>query len=1024
MMSSFLHRRARALLTVALVAAGFACPLHAQYFGQNKVHYRDMNFSVLKTEHFDIYFYARERAGIDMAARMAERWYARLSALLEHELRGRQPLIIYASAVDFQQTNVIPGDLGEGTGGVTEPLRRRIVLPIAASLSDTDHVIGHELVHAFQFDMTSSSSQYGPTNGAERLPLWFIEGMAEYLSLGPVDPNTTMWLRDAVRQNDLPSIKDLDNPKYFPYRWGQAFWAYVGGRFGDRAVRQMLLVGGASGDTDTAIQRVLGMSKKELSQAWQNAIRDSAEQVFASTVPPREEGHLVVAGSQNAGELYVGPALSPDGSKVALLSSRNLLSIDLYVLDTATGRTLRKLTSTATDAHFSSIQFIDSAGGWDHAGRRIAIAAVADGRPSLAIFDVDSGDKTKEVSLPDLDQIANPTWAPDDHAICFAALSHGVTDLYVYDLTASRLVRLTNDAFTDLQPSWSPDGRRIVFATDRFSTNLDALAPGPYRLGIIDAVGGRVDEVRTFGEGDSINPQWNADATAIYFISNRTGIPNVYRVPASGGGAVQLTNVGTGVSGITASSPALSVASQSGVAGFSVYEKSGYAIYTIDPDRRGTPPEAPIAAAAVLPPVNRGSSAVVAALANKTRGLPADQTFPTQPYRATLSLEGLGQPTLGVGVDRFGPAVGGGISAYFSDMLANHMLATALSVNSAIGGNLSWKDIGAQAAYVSQANRWQWGVLGGQVPYLSAGFGAAVGTTTAGEPVEIDQTTVFRQTERTATLFTAYPFSRARRFELQAGATQISFDQTTETSVSSLITGQLLSDNVQSSRVADPVTLATASAAMVWDTTSFGATSPVAGQRYRLEVAPAFGTINFTNVLADYRRYFMPLPFFTFAGRILHDGRYGNGAEDARLFPMYLGYPGLVRGYDVTTFDASDCVATATSDCPVLDRLVGSRMLIGNFEFRFPLLRPFTGVSQNMYGPLPIELAVFGDAGFAWNRGERPSILGGDRKGVSSAGVALRVNVFGMLVTQFDFVRPFQRPGRGWVFEFNLGPGF
>jgi outer membrane protein assembly factor BamA len=131
-----------------------------------------------------------------------------------------------------------------------------------------------------------------------------------------------------------------------------------------------------------------------------------------------------------------------------------------------------------------------------------------------------------------------------------------------------------------------------------------------------------------------------------------------------------------------------------------------------------------------------------------------------------------------------------------------------------------------------------------------------------------------------------------------------------------------------------------------------------------------------------------------------------------------------VRGYDVTTFDASDCVATATSDCPVLDRLVGSRMLIGNFEFRFPLLRPFTGVSQNMYGPLPIELAVFGDAGFAWNRGERPSILGGDRKGVSSAGVALRVNVFGMLVTQFDFVRPFQRPGRGWVFEFNLGPGF
>src|SRR5205085_1991624 len=79
-------------------------------------------------------------------------------------------------------------------------------------------------------------------NGAERLPLWFIEGMAEYLSLGPVDPNTAMWLRDAARENKLPSIDDLDNPKYFPYRWGQAFWAYVGGKWGDEVIPQMLRI--------------------------------------------------------------------------------------------------------------------------------------------------------------------------------------------------------------------------------------------------------------------------------------------------------------------------------------------------------------------------------------------------------------------------------------------------------------------------------------------------------------------------------------------------------------------------------------------------------------------------------------------------------------------------------------------------------------------------------------------------------------------------------------------------------------
>src|SRR5262249_60260586 len=109
---------------------------------------------------------------------------------------------------------------------------------------------GRVLARAFEFDMTRTPDAPPGQTGAERLPLWFIEGMAEYLSLGPVDPNTAMWLRDAVRgstdsktaKERLPAIADLDNPKYFPYRWGQAFWAYVAGRFADDVIRRMLAV--------------------------------------------------------------------------------------------------------------------------------------------------------------------------------------------------------------------------------------------------------------------------------------------------------------------------------------------------------------------------------------------------------------------------------------------------------------------------------------------------------------------------------------------------------------------------------------------------------------------------------------------------------------------------------------------------------------------------------------------------------------------------------------------------------------
>jgi Tol biopolymer transport system component len=1020
----------RAVFVCCLVIGGLlVLPTYssAQYFGQNKVQYRKLDFKVLRTEHFDIYFYPEERAGTDVAARMAERWYARLSRFFHHELRGRQPLILYASPTDFQQTNVIPGDLGEGTGGVTEPIRRRIVLPLAGPLADTDHVLGHELVHAFQFDITMPVGAPGGVNGAEQLPLWFIEGMAEYLSLGPVDPNTAMWMRDAARQERLPAIKDLDNPKYFPYRWGQAFWAYVGGTYGDDLIPLMLSTAGAAGDINTTTKKVLGVDTKELSEAWHASIHQTYDRILAATTAPSGAGRPVIRGTEQNTGMNVGPAMSPDGKWIAFLSSRGLLSVDLYVADAMTGEVVRKLTSTATDPHVSSIEFIYSAGTWDSESKRLAIATVASGRPALAIYDALNGRKQREIPIGEVDQILNPAWAPDGHAIAFSGLSQGLSDLYVYDLTASRLQRLTNDAYAELHPAWSPDSRLIAFATDRFTTNLETLAIGDYELATIDAANGRVQRVQTFGGADSINPQWSGDGRQLYFISNRTGIAELYGVTIANGTTTQLTNISTGTSGITSSSPALSVANMRHIAAFSVYNDGKYDIHTMDTAGGGAQPAREIEDAAVLPPATRKGSDVATMLGDPAFGLPPRQQQAGNQitdYKPSLALEGIGQPSVAVGVNRFGSSIGGGLSFYFSDLLGNHSLVTAVQLNSGIGNNFSPKDTAAEAAYIDQSHRWQWGVIGGQVPYLSGGISSTVGVTPQTGAVQVDQVIIDRQTEQSASLMTAYPFDRARRVEFQAGATRVSFDRRIETTISSLVTGNVISDEVSKTQTLAPaLNLANTSAAFVYDTSAFGATSPISGQRYRVEASPTFGALTFTNLLVDYRRYLMPAPFYTIAARVIHDGRYGHGGEDQRLFPMYIGYPALVRGYDINTFGPSDCVPSIVSQCPAFDRLLGSRILVGNLEFRFPLLRPF-GATSRMYGPIPIEVALFADGGVAWNRGQTPALFGGSREGVSSAGVALRANLFGYAVGQLDFSRPFQRPGNGWVIQFNLAPGF
>jgi hypothetical protein len=997
----------------------------AQYFGRNKVQYESFNFQVLRTPHFDIYFYPSERDAASVAARMAERWYTRLSTVFHHPLSGRQPLILYATQSQFQQTNVVEG-VGEGTGGVTEGLRRRIVLPTGGTLDDLNHVIGHELTHAFQYDITGSGNPNarGRLPAATDLPLWFIEGMAEYLSLGPSTSLTAMWMRGGVQdsvKDSLPSYRQLDDPRYFPYRYGQALLAYVGGVWGDERIGDLLRQAGRMRSIDQAIRGVLNLTPEQLVARWHQAIHAAYDPLQDSTEAPSAYGPRLIGVRKEAGQYNVSPSVSPDGKQMMFFSDRGLFSIDLYLTDAQTGKVERQITRTALDPHLQSLQFIQSAGSWSADGRRFVFAAVSHGRPLLDLYDVARARIEREVRLPKLGEILNPSLSPDGHAVVFSAVSGGLTDLFTYDLQANKLTRLTADRFAELQPAWSPDGKTIAFATDRFTTRLDDLAIGPYGLALIDPATGHITSVPGFQGAKHLNPQWSADGASLYFLSDPDGISNIYRVRLADGELRRVTNLFTGASGITETSPAMSVAQETGRLVYSVFRTNGYEVYAID--NAATLAGAPLARppqrnAQILPPQDRSKSLVMRLLRDPVTGLPESTDFATQPYRPSLALTSIGQPSLGIGTSQFGTYVGGGAALYFSDVLGNRNLLTALQVNGGI------KDVTALVAYQNMSHRLNWAAVVDQVPYTTGSF-ASGETTLDGEPVFAEQELVFRQTNRDIQGLVSYPFNEVQRLDFSAGYSHISFDEELRTIAFSAATGDQVLDHKEDLPAGDPLDLGTASAALVYDNSFFGATAPILGQRYRLEVSPTVGSIDYVGVLADYRHYFMPARPFTLAARILHYGRYGSGGEDPRLQPLFLGYSGLVRGYRLGSFDASEChpPAKQPNACPVFDQLLGSRMVVGNLELRFPLLGVL-GLGSGYYGALPLDFMVFGDGGLAWDTANEPRLTGGDREAVFSAGAGLRFNLFGFAVLEADLVHPFQRPDKNWVWELNFQPGF
>jgi WD40 repeat protein len=1001
------------LLVVLVAGLLVAAPAQAQYFGQNKVQYRNFDFKVLKTKHFDIYYYPEEQAKTEQVARLAERWYERFSRLFEANLDGRQPILFYASPADFRQTNAVGGELGEGTGGVTEGLRRRIVMPSAGALAETSHVLGHELVHAFQYSISSRNR----STGFLRLPLWMVEGLAEYLSLGPVDSQTAMWLRDSLASDKLPTLKDLGNPRFFPYRYGHAFWAYVGGRWGDKAVIELFSEAMRSGDPNGAIQRVLQIAPKEFSKDWGAAIRQTYGSFIEKQKSADAYGPVVIDKEHGGGELNVGPALSPDGKRIAYLSERDLFSVDLYLADAESGKVIRKLASTATDPHFDSLEWIESAGSFAPDGRRFVQSAVRKGKGALAIIDTDTGERVKEVDFDDLGEVQTPSFLLDGHRIIFSALQGGTVDMWVYDLDSGTKTRLTNDPFAEMQPVVSPDGSEAAFVTDRFSTDLATLRFGNYRLGLIDLKTAEITELPSYEGARHTNPQWSPDGKSLYFVSDVDGAANVHRLDLATGELRQLTHLRTGVAGITPLSPSLSVARDSGRIVYSAREDGKYPIYAIGQKTvEEAPPTARIAlneSAIILPPRSEPGGEVEKLLADVSTGLPQLSSVEPEPYKSGFGLEYVGQPSVGVGVSRFGTYVGGSTSLFFSDMLGNHNLGVS------IGAYGSLQDIAGQVEYSNLSKRFDWAVGLRRIPYLSLG-GYSQSIDPSGT-VLYDQSLVFRQTYSTAYAVGALPFNRAQRFEVQASFQRVGFSTQVQTDAYSLIDGSFLGTDKQNlDSGAAPLNLGSVSAALVQDTSVFGATGPILGSRGRIEVGPTFGTINYTDVLVDLRKYFMPVRPLTVAFRLTHFGRYGSGSEDPRFYSLYLGYPDLIRGYDGIA--SSECVPNQSSSCPLYDQLFGSRLLFGNAELRAPLWGLFKG--ELTYGPLPIDVALFADAGVAWTQEDKAKLLGGDRGLLTSVGAALRVNVFGFMVVQTSLAHPFQRPGNSWVWQWTFWPAF
>ncbi|MEP7066754.1 MAG: hypothetical protein ABI889_12015, partial [Gemmatimonadota bacterium] len=752
-----------------------------------------------------------------------------------------------------------------------------------------------------------------------------------------------------------------------------------------------------------------------------------------------------------------------DGKYIAFLSNGSFLKgqvfIDLWLGDAKTGKRISRLVKSTFDPNYQEIGLLYSQSSFSPDGKLLAFTALGGGQENLYLLDVKRRKRIAKLELP-LDGIVGPSWSPDGKHLVFSGNKGGITDLYMVDADGKNLTQLTHDEFADVQPQWSPDGTMIAFATDQApGADLKNLRFPHWQIAIYHMDGGNVELIPGQG-GLNINPTWAPDSKSIAFVSDRTGGQNIFLYDLGQKQHFQLTNVVGGVISVTEFSPVITWSHATDRLAFTYLENSEYTVWTIDnPRLLKRKPFTEVTETTVAQRADSGAKArgaradsttgdslsysyyrsgttfrtsgaitdsaartetrvsVAAILDSGALQLPDTNQFKRYKYHIRFSPDFIARPTVGYSRNNFGNGVFGGTAISLSDMVGDNHLAFALSIN----GRLA--DAQGLAAYTNLAHRLQYAVGYQQSPYY---FGEGSQFFDNGDGTLTEQDVIARYLDREAFAIGIYPMNRFTRFEL--GLTLADLER------SFLVFSQVVDQfgnpltNAQQNEVAGSSKYyVEPSLSYVSDNTLFGYTGPIYGRRYRFGVTPAIGQFRWIGLLGDYRRYDAILfSYLTIATRLTANMSYGRDADSLQ---KYLGYSDLIRGYDERSFAITNANCPATvSNAQRCNRLLGSKVVFGNIELRFPLVR---GGLAGVIPLPPIEAAFFYDAGTTWFNGQTVKFRrsseddpANTRSLLTSYGFGIRANLFNYVILRWDYAIPKDSPGRKGFWQFSLYPTF
>ncbi len=548
-------------------------------FGKNKVQYHDFDWNFIETDHFRIYFYRGGEHLAEFTAEAAEMSLEFLRRDMMFVPRSKVHVIVYNSHNHFEETNVMGGIPEESVGGFTEFFKNRVVVPYEGNWEGFRHVIHHELTHAIMNQMLFQGNYQSIVAGLSKMnmPLWFIEGIAEYESRGGWDSESDQTVRDAVYHNYIGNVYYLNN--YMAYKGGQSLFKYIADTYGSKKIGEVLRSINMIRSVEDAFLDAIGTNFTDLSQNWDKWLKTKYWDSLIKTDEPKAVATMLSDHEKYGNSINNSPVISPDGKKIVFLSNKSDY-FDIYLMRTFDGEIIRKIVSGQSSGDFEEFHWLRPGFAWSPDSRYIAFFTKSSEQDALFIYEAETGKRVKRLKFG-LDGLYYPEWSRDGKHLCFTGIKDGFSDIYLYTLDSGELKKLTDDIYSDNEPKFSPDGKKIAFSSDRKrdltidKKELSNILNRNLNVKDIFILDIESDTIHPVTEPDGFrkfSPFW-IDDNRLGFISDGSGISNLYYKDIEADETTGLTNFMTGCSQASYNDNKIA---------FTAVFKAGYDIFMIE----------------------------------------------------------------------------------------------------------------------------------------------------------------------------------------------------------------------------------------------------------------------------------------------------------------------------------------------------------------------------------------------------------------------------------------------------------